>query len=333
MVDLDPYWRQRFGLRHPGGPHQATLSRVFAAVDVGAFEAALSEWTQAVLARALTAPVPGSPRVPLPRPTAASDGKTLCGSATAATPGTHLLSLFAVQFGCVLAQRAVASKTNEITVAPELLADFALDGWLVTTDALLTQRELDSLILARGGDYFHPVKGNQPGLLRDIRDLFSSPLLNATVQTAVTTELVGNRIVQRAVNCSPALNQYSTWPGVGQVVELWRVVTDKPTKHVHSERAYAITSLRPGECSPAQVLAVWQAHWGIENRLHWVRDVTLGEDASRVHKGSGPQVLAASRNAALTWLRSKGEPNIAQAVRHYAKYPVLAFIAVGLPIG
>ena len=64
-----------------------------------------------------------------------------------------------------------------------------------------------------------------------------------------------------------------------------------------------------------------------------MRDVTLGEDASRVHKGGGPQVLAAVRNAALTWLRSKGETNIAQAVWHYAQYPVLAFIAVGLPIG
>jgi hypothetical protein len=64
-----------------------------------------------------------------------------------------------------------------------------------------------------------------------------------------------------------------------------------------------------------------------------VRDVTLGEDASRVHEGSGPQVLAASRNAAITWLRSKGETTSAQAVRHYAQYPVLAFIAVGLAIG
>lgn len=202
----------------------------------------------------------------------------------------------------------------------------------MTTDALLTQRELDRLILARGGDYFHPVKGNQPRLLGDIQDLCSSPLLNDTVQTAVTPALVGHRIVERALNCSPALNHYSDWPG-GQVVELWRVVTAKPTKQVHSERAYAITSLRPGQCNPAQVLAVWQAHWGIENRLHWVRDVGLGEDASRVHKGSGPQVLAARRNAALTWLRSEGETNIAQALRHYAPYPVLAFIAVGLPIG
>jgi predicted transposase YbfD/YdcC len=194
--------------------------------------------------------VPGAPRVPLPRPTAASDGKTVRGSATAAAPATHLLSLFAVQFGCILAQRAVAGKTNEIAVAPELLADFALEGWLVTTDALLTQRELDCLILARGGAYFHPVKGNQPRLLGDIQDLFSSPLLNDSVQTAVTNELVGNRIVQRAVNGAAALNAYSDWPRVGQVVEVWRVVTDKATKQVHSERAYAITSFGPGGMQP-----------------------------------------------------------------------------------
>ena len=333
IADLAPYWRRRFGLRHHLGPDQATLSRVFATLDVVAFEAARSTWSQALLTRLVETPPPRAAAVPLPYPTVATDGKTCRGSATAAAPGVHLLSVFSLQFALVLAQQFVDGKTNEITVAPQLLATLALDGWLITSDALLTQRELDTQILGQGGAYFHPVKGNQPGLLHDIQDVFASPLLNDTVQTAVSTELAGKRIVARAVNCSTALDGYSDWPGLRQVLELWRVVTDKPTGVVRSEVVYGITSVGPAELTPAQVLAVWQAHWGIENRLHWVRAVTLGEDQSRVRTAHGPQVLAAVRNPALNWLRSKGETNIAQAFRHYADHPERAFIAVGLLIG
>jgi hypothetical protein len=112
------------------------------------------------------------------------------------------------------------------------------------------------------------------------------------------------------------VNGYLDWPGVGQVCRIVRVVREKGVER--REVAYGITSAGP-EWADAAALLDWnRGHWGIENRLHYVRDVTLGEDASRVRTGSAPQVLAGLRNAAITLLRGLGAPNIAQALRENA---------------
>lgn len=87
---------------------------------------------------------------------------------------------------------------------------------------------------------------------------------------------------------------------------------------VRRERAYAITSVPMSEANAATLLGWWRGHWGIENRSHYVRDVTMGEDASRVRTGSAPQVLAGFRNAAIGWLRLQGVDNVAEALRRNA---------------
>jgi hypothetical protein len=124
---------------------------------------------------------------------------------------------------------------------------------------------------------------------------------------------MGGRIERRTIQTTTRLNDYLDWPGVGQVCRLERVVRRDGVES--REVAYAITSVGPEWAGAAELLGWWRGHWGIENRLHWVRDVTLGEDASRIRSGSAPQVMAALRNAAVSLLRLLGADNIAKALR------------------
>ena len=109
------------------------------------------------------------------------------------------------------------------------------------------------------------------------------------------------------------LNDYLDWPDVGQVCRLERIVQRGGVETREVE--YAITSVGPEWADAATLLEWWRGHWKIENQLHWVRDVTLGEDASRIRTGSAPQALAGLRNAAISLLRLLGETNIAAALR------------------
>ncbi len=117
----------------------------------------------------------------------------------------------------------------------------------------------------------------------------------------------------RTIRTTTRLNDYLDWPGVGQVCRIERVV--KCGGEERREVADAITSAGPEWAGAAELLGWWRGHWGIENRLHWVRDVTLGEDASRVRTDAAPQVMAALRNAAVSLLRLLGATNIAAALR------------------
>jgi hypothetical protein len=105
-------------------------------------------------------------------------------------------------------------------------------------------------------------------------------------------------------------------PTAGLTDQVKRTITDKQTGRATSETAYAITSLPPERATPTQLLMAWRAHWRIENKLHWVRDVTFDEDRSTVRSGRIPQVMAALRNTAIGLLRLLGATNIAKACRH-----------------
>jgi hypothetical protein len=109
------------------------------------------------------------------------------------------------------------------------------------------------------------------------------------------------------------LNDYLDWPGVGQVFWLRRERTEGSTTTV--EELHGISSLSREQADAPRLLALLRNHWGIENGLHYVRDVTLGEDASQVCKGASPTVLAGLRNAALVLLDSLQLPSIAEAIR------------------
>ena len=132
---------------------------------------------------------------------------------------------------------------------------------------------------------------------------------------ATTTEKGHGRLEIRHLWSSTALNTYLDFPHVGQVFCLSRAVTECATGTTRGETIYGVTSLPPAQASPAWLLALVRAHWTIENRLHWVRDVTFDEDRSQIRRGAGPQVMATLRNLAISLLRIAGAPFIAPALR------------------
>jgi predicted transposase YbfD/YdcC len=223
----------------------------------------------------------------------------------------------------------VAEQEAELAVAPELLAQIKLARRVVTGDALYTQKKLSHQVVEQGGDYFWVVKDNQPTLRADIALLFAQPPWGGEFTTVTEQGRRGDRWEVRKLWASTALNEYLDWPHVGQVCCVERKVTQKGV--TRKEIAYAITSLSPQKADAQQVLQVWRGHWGIENRLHYVRDVTMKEDTSQVRSGSAPEVMAALRNVVLGLLRQAGAANIAAALRHYSYKPAEALALLGIP--
>jgi hypothetical protein len=127
-------------------------------------------------------------------------------------------------------------------------------------------------------------------------------------------------VVTRHLQASSRLAESMDWPGLKQVLRLERTTLRNGQKTV--EVQYAITSLPPGRADATRLLTYWVGHWGIENRLHWVRDVVFGEDACRAKVGHSPQNLAALRNAGLSLLRSQGISEILSTLRHYTMRPL-----------
>ncbi|MEW6748064.1 MAG: ISAs1 family transposase [Planctomycetota bacterium] len=129
---------------------------------------------------------------------------------------------------------------------------------------------------------------------------------------------------------SDELNHYLDFPHVGQVFRIERIVTDLHRRNERREVSYGITSLTPRRARPARVLELNRGHWCIENRVHWVRDVTFDEDRCRVRKNAAAQVMASLRNLAISLLRLAGVCNIAWAMRHLAHNSAKALRLIGL---
>lgn len=135
----------------------------------------------------------------------------------------------------------------------------------------------------------------------------------------------------RQIWTSSQLNDFADFPHVAQVARIQRTRTQVKSGKTETEVVYLITSLSPEEASPQRLLALNRGHWGIENRLHWVRDVTFGEDQSQIRTGCGPQMMALLRNLAISLVRLRLKTQwVAQAVRDLAARPHLALAIVGL---
>ncbi len=202
-----------------------------------------------------------------------------------------------------------------------------LKGLLVTTDALHTQRKTAKQIVAKGGDYFMVVKDNQPELRAEIELLFTECPPGEEFASTLSRTRHGDRFEERRLEASTVLNDYLHWPHLGQVCRIERRVHRKGALQV--ETSYAATSLCPERANPERLQRLWRGHWRIENKLHWVRDVTMGEDSSQVRTASAPQVMAALRNITLGLLHLAGIDNVAASLRHNARHHNDAFAMTG----
>src|SRR2546425_288840 len=315
---------QALGFTHTT-PCASTLHTIFGRLDREVFEATLGVWADSVVTH-----TPATPETP--EAAMAVDGKTLRGSKKQGAPGTHLFSVLAHRLGLTLTQQAVAAKTNEIKEVETVLSQLVLKGRVVTMDALLTQRQVAQTIVDKGGDYVMIVKENQPQLKADIELVFTLPPTGDRQESVRTVDVGHGRIETRNLTTSEALVGYSDWPGMAQVFELGRHVITKKTGKERVEVVYGVTSLRPERATPGRLLALVRGHWQIENKSHWVRDVTFDEDRSQVRCGNIPQIMAALRNTVIGLLRWAGETNIAAAWRLVAAQPAQALAHIGLYI-
>jgi predicted transposase YbfD/YdcC len=313
---------QALGFTH-NTPCAATLHTVFRHVDRDEVEGKLGAWAERVVGSTSAAPSAGEAAVAL-------DGKTLRGSRKQGAPGVHLLSALSHHVGLTLAQQAVDDKSNEISHVETVLRQLVLQGRVLTMDALLTQRHVAQTIVDAEGDYVMIVKDNQPQLRADIELVFTLPPAGDRQETARTVDIGHGRIEQRNITTSEALGGYSDWPGLAQVFELGRHVITQKTGKERAEVVYGVTSLPPKRATPERLLELVRGHWHIENKSHWVRDVTFDEDRSQVRCGNIPQVMAALRNTAIGLLRWAGYTNIAAACRQLAAQPAQALALIGI---
>lgn len=171
--------------------------------------------------------------------------------------------------------------------------------------------------------YLFSVKDNQPTLKQDIADLWEEDIPPQAAQTGAH----GDRVEVRRIWVPEELAGYSGWPHLAQVCRLERTVHRKGK--TRREVAYAVTSLPPEAADARRLLELWRGHWGIENRVHWVRDVTFDEDRSQVRTGPAPQVMAGLRNLAISLLRLNHESNIAAGLRRCAAQVSLPLSLLG----
>jgi predicted transposase YbfD/YdcC len=314
---------QALGFRHAKTPCAATLHTVFRHLDVELFESRLRQWAERVLC--------ADPCPPDQDEVIAIDGKTLRGSQKQGAAGTHLLSALSHRLGLTVGQQSVDDKTNETFAIEDLLDVLVLKGRIVTVDALNTQRFIAQTILDWDADYVMLVKENHPEMLADIELLFQELALVAdSVTRAESIDAGHGRIERRQLIASTALADYLPWPGLQQVFRLERTVTRKKTGEQRHEVVYGMTSLVPDKADAARLLRLVRHHWRIENKSHWVRDVTFDEDRSQVRRGAIPQVMAALRNVAIGLMRLDGHTNIAAATRRFAAQPWAAVALLGI---
>jgi predicted transposase YbfD/YdcC len=277
-------------LRLPGGiPSHDTFSRVFRLLDPAAFETCFGRYLAALAER-----VAG---------VVAIDGKTARRSfdRQQGRAPLHLISAWACEQRLVLGQLRVDDQANEIPAVPELLALLALDGCIVTADAMHCQKDTAQAILGRGGDYVLALKANQPALFDDVRLLLDDPPAPPD-DVATTTDGDHGRIETRRaaiVHEVAWLAETHAFPGLKAIGKV-TAVREHDGKTTTATRYYLLSRL----LSADRFLAVVRAHWQIENCLHWVLDVVLDEDRARARKDHAPENLARLRRFALNVLRA-----------------------------
>lgn len=289
-------WLRTF-LDFPHGiPSHDTIGRVLAALNPTALGEAFREWVLAV-SRVTQGEV------------VAIDGKTLRRATreAGAMAFVHMVSAWATRNHVVLGQLKTDEKSNEITAIPQLLRQLAIQGCVVTIDAMGCQKEIAGQIVEAEADYLIAVKDNQPTLRADIENIFAKLRQDGTSGFTLNFHQTrdvghGRTEVRRCwtTNLAEAVTQWKDWPGLRSLVmiESQRTVGGRTT----TEQRYYIASA--AKLSAATALRNARAHWGIENGLHWVLDVAFREDDCRVRVDNAAQNFAVMRHIVLNLLKA-----------------------------
>lgn len=251
------------------------------------------------------------------------DGKTMRGTIPkGSTQGVHLLAAYLPAEGVVIKQVEVDTKENEIRAAPQLLEGIDVKHKVVCGDAMHTQRQFSVDILAKGGDYMWFVKENQSTLLTDVEQFFKPaqhyagwPLPDIPRTVAETTDKGHGRLEKRTLTLMVDEQEFLDWPCVRQVFKLERYVQQMKTGKESTEVIFGISSCTPEEASAEQMLQWARQYWGIENGLHYRRDVTLREDATKTSEPPLAKTISAINNFVVSLSQKLGYSNLASARR------------------
>jgi predicted transposase YbfD/YdcC len=291
-------WLRRYLKLRNGIPGHDTIRRVFEALSPRELEQRFEQWMNAVCPAVAGRVI-------------AIDGKALRGSARSGCGlrALHQVSAYAADYGLTLGQRACEEKSNEITAIAELLPVLALEGAVVTIDAMGCQTAIAEQIVAGGGDYVLAVKDNQEQLAQALRDFFA--ILNTSgypkreISVHETLDKGHGRLETRRciavdnLDWLKLLGLKARWTKLTSVacIESTREIGGKIT----TERRYLISSL---PADSRRILHAVRTHWGIENGLHWCLDVTFGEDASPIRLRNAALNFSFLRRVSLNLFRS-----------------------------
>ena len=287
-------WFRRYVKLEHGMPSHDTFGRVFARLDSGEFLSAMHRWVDAFAGALRGQGV-------------AIDGKTLRGSFDKAASHSplHTITAFATETRLCLRQISVDDKSNEIPAVPELLKLLELKGSVVTLDAMHCQKETVKAIRDAEADFLITVKGNQPTLYGAIADLFlaygESDYQVKGLRRNVTVDNKSHGRNERRMYytiAAPKDGVFADWTDIQSIGMVYR--QRETNGKLHEETHFFITSLPPRVKRLSKLL---RDHWKIENCEHYVLDVTFSEDASRIRKGSAPEIAGAFRRMALNILQ------------------------------
>jgi predicted transposase YbfD/YdcC len=323
---------QALGFRRGKTPTKTTYAILFRRWDGVAFEAAVARWIASRLSDE-------------PMSVQGQDGKTLRGSREGVMPGQYLVAAHAVKAAAVLAQVRVDAKTNEPKAALQLLGLRPVVGRIITGDAMFCQRDLCQKIVDEGGETLSSRSRTINRCWRPTsrrvgvgktssggRPLFfppnGEPARASAASTATTVNKGHGRQQRRTLRRTTMLAKTQDGMGLRQGFELTRERTVQGL--TTQETVYGITSLSVEQSDASRLLALTRGHWEIENGLHYQRDVTLGEDASRIREEAAPQVMAALRNSVVHRLDGTAD-SLAAAVRTMSNCFNKALALLGLP--
>jgi predicted transposase YbfD/YdcC len=285
---------RRFRPFKDGTPPHDRIGEIFAALDAEQFRRCFVAWVASVTG--------------LPSGVIAIDGKTVRrsgGKKDSKTP-IHMVSAFAARQRLVLGQVKVADKSNEIIAIPKLLSMLAIDGAIVTIDAMGCQREIAKAILDKKADYVLALKGNQGSLREDVEVFVAEQkakgFVDGEVTQDTTTDADHGRIETRTttvIHDVGWLQERHAWPGLKAVVvvDSSREINGKAE---HETRFY-LTSLT---MIAALLGPVVRSHWAIENSLHWVMDMVFRDDECRVRSDHAPANFTTIKHIAHNLLRT-----------------------------